>query len=272
MKRRLRRLLDEGIIALIGIRFFDRMAGYIAYQRRRKTRRVLERRLTERGLYPDEVIRGPFCGMKLPDKSNYVECRFEKVVGAYEHELFETITGLPAITPGFDDVFVIGAADGYYAVGLALLLPEARIWAFERDAFRSGMLETIASVNGVRDRIRLRGDCNPDSLNEVLSDGRSLIVCDVDGYETVLLDLPAVPLLRFATLVVETHDCFVPGVSDELKQRFSGSHSICEIHMAGPDFGEFPELAGLKMHEVESLVGSDRPSLQTWLVMVPKTS
>jgi hypothetical protein len=131
------------------------------------------------------------------------------------------------------------------------------------------MLETVASINGVWERIHLKGDCSPRSLNETLPAARSLIVCDVDGYEAELLDPVAVSNLRFATLIVETHDCFVPGVSETLQRRFSATHSIREIHMAGPDFATLPELAGLKMHEVESLVGSDRATLQTWLWMEP---
>lgn len=270
MKRTLRALLDEVIIKLLQVRWLDRFVGYLAYQRRRMTRRRVESRLEENGNYPDEVVRGPFCGMRFPGKSDYIDCRFEKVFGAYEHELFDVLGSLSSTTPAFDEVVVIGAADGFYAVGLALILPDVRIQAFERDAFRSRMLEKVASVNDVRDRIHLHGDCSPDILSRVLRECRSLVVCDVDGYETELMDPERIPELLSATLLIETHDCFVPGVCGLLKERFSDSHLIREIHMSGPDFSDRPELVGLKMHEVEALVGSDRPMLQTWLQMWPK--
>jgi hypothetical protein len=270
VKRNLRAWIDEAIIKLLHIRLLDRIIGYLAYQRRRMTRRRVEALLEAKGSYPDEVVRGPFRGMRLPGKAHYIDCRFEKVVGAYEHELFEIVAGLPSASPPFDDVVVIGAADGFYAVGLALLLPDARIWAYERDVLRGEMLEKVSSENGVSERVRLMGDCSNEKLNTELPTGHALIFCDVDGYENTLLDPVSVPNLRASTMVVETHDCFVPGISNELKHRFSGSHSIQEIHMCGPDFGTLPELTDLKLNEVESLVGSDRPTLQTWLVLLPK--
>jgi len=61
MERRLRGILDEGIIALLRYRPFDRIVGYLAYSRRRRTRRVVESRLAAEGRYPDEVVRSIRC-------------------------------------------------------------------------------------------------------------------------------------------------------------------------------------------------------------------
>lgn len=269
--QKMRGLLDCVIGTMLKIQLFDRMAGYLEYQRRRKTRRAVEQRLDAQGLYPDEVLRGPFRGMKLPAKSEFFDCRFEKVFGTYEHELFEVLDTFPDRMPRGTDVFVVGAADGFYAVGIALTLPGSKIHAYERETGRREMLEKIARLNCTESRTIVMGECTPESLNETLPTALSLVICDVDGYESDLFDPELVPNLRLATLLVETHDCFVPGVSDCLKKRFSESHSIHEIHMAGPDFRFLPVLVNLKMHEVESLVGSDRPMLQTWLFMIPRS-
>lgn len=265
----LRQLLDKCVLRLLRSRFFDRVVGYLSYQRRRKTRREVEQRLRLQGGYPCEVLRGPFKGMRLPDPDCYIDSRFEKVFGAYEHELFPVIAGLTAESPQLNQVIVLGASDGFYAVGLARLLPQASVIAFETRATKREVLAAAADLNGVSERVTLQGMATPDSLQTFLRQGYGLVFCDVDGYEKELLDPQQAPELRHTCILVETHDCFVPGIAELLKNRFTSSHTIKEIHMSGPDFKGLPELAGLRMHEVEALVGSERPMLQTWLWMTP---
>ncbi len=48
-------------------------------------------------------------------------------------------------------------------------------------------------------------------------------ISDCEGYEAELFGPGGLPHLRSATLVVEPHDCFVPGVSDELRAAFTRS-------------------------------------------------
>jgi len=97
-------------------------------------------------------------------------------------------------------------------------------------------------------------------------------VVDVDGYEKPLLDPHVVPWLVAATLLVETHDCFVPGITELLKKRFLETHDIQEIAMSGPDYATIPALKGLTMHQLDAMVGSERPALQSWLWMRPKVT
>ena len=266
----LRELLDKLVIRLLKIRFFDRVVGYLNYQRRRKSRRQIEQSLRLDGRYPCEVVRGPFQGMRLPDHHCYIDSRFEKVFGAYEHELFPVIAALPSSPMQIDQVVVLGASDGFYAVGLSLLLPEASVIAYEMREHKRKALADAAALNQVMDRISLRGMATPECLSGVLQQGFGFVFCDVDGYEKELLDPQKTPELSRASILVETHDCFVQGVCDLLKSRFAASHTIQEIFMEGPNFRFLPELAGLRMHEVEAMVGSERPMLQTWLWMTPK--
>jgi hypothetical protein len=267
----LRQLLDHSVMRLLRIRFIDRLAGYVTYQRKRKSRRVVEQRLRQQGDYPCEVMRGPFKGMRFPDPECYIDSRFEKVFGAYEHELFPVIASLPDMPARIERVIVLGASDGFYAVGLGLLLPETSVIAFEMLEVRRRTLAAVAELNGVADRVIIHGMATSESLRLALTLGRSLVFCDVDGAERELLDPENTPELRGACILVETHDCFVKGVCDQLKSHFAPSHVIKEIFMNGPDFGFLPELAGLPMHEVDAMVGSDRPMLQTWLWMTPRS-
>ena len=268
----IRRVFDQIVMKILGNPWADRVAGYIAWQRRRVTRRRVEANLRERGLYPDVVQSGPFRGMQLPNPDFFMDSRFEKVFGAYEHELFSLISRLAEHPDAYNVLVNVGAADGFYTVGLGRILSSATVIAYEPNDAKTPVLMEAARLGGIAERISLRAACTPEVLRDLSPSGRVMVVVDVDGYEKPLLDPSVVPWLKSADLLVETHDCFVPGITRMLKDRFSATHQISEIAMKGPDYGEIPVLAGLKMHEVDALVGSERPTLQTWLWMESKVA
>ena len=48
-----------------------------------------------------------------------------------------------------------------------------------------------------------------------------MVVCDVEGYEEILLVPEKIPALARATLLVEMHDCFRPGVTELIAERLA---------------------------------------------------
>jgi hypothetical protein len=199
----------------------------------------------------------------------FFDARFEKVFGAYEHELFPWLEEIAATPKSFAQVVNIGAADGFFTVGLARLLPTVEVVAYEPNPVKTPVLQEMARLNQVEGQISLRGFCRPDDLKALETGGPVLVVMDVDGGERDLLDPEAVPWLGKAAILVETHDAFVPGVTDLLKKRFAGTHAVVEFTMRGPDYGDIEPLRGLRMFEVDALVGSERPGLQSWLWLKP---
>src|SRR5207253_2384293 len=74
------------------------------------------------------VENGPFAGMKYLDRVEHGDLP-PKLIGCYEAELHEVIlciAGRP-----YQRVVNVGCGEGYYAVGLARLLPAARVYAFD---------------------------------------------------------------------------------------------------------------------------------------------
>jgi hypothetical protein len=55
------------------------------------------------------------------------------------------------------------------------------------------------------------------------------VFMDIEGGESILLDPLVVPELSMAWIIVEAHDCFVPGTTALPKRRFSISHRIEEV-------------------------------------------
>jgi predicted O-methyltransferase YrrM len=145
-------------------------------------------------------------------------------VGCFESELHPAIEEAIAWQP--DQVVDIGAATGYYAVGLALRLPTAQVVAFESRAPTRERLRSAARLNGVEDRVAVRGRVEADDLRALPPAERRLVVCDIEGGEAGLLTAAVVPALANAWVVVEMHDVFLPGLSSSLPRLFRESHDV----------------------------------------------
>ncbi len=77
--------------------------------------------------YGSIVLDGPFRGLNYLVENNTVPTH--KLLGTYEKELWPIIEEI--IARDYRTIIDIGAAEGYYVVGLAQRMPEARVVAFE---------------------------------------------------------------------------------------------------------------------------------------------
>jgi hypothetical protein len=182
------------------------------------------------GLSPGElaVQAGPFAGMRyLPFSSG--SGLLPKIVGSYEMELHAAVAESVARLPA--RLINVGAGEGYYAVGYALLLPALEVHAFDTDALARQRLRALARRNGVLDRIHSRGECSPRELEDLIAD-RTLIVCDCEGCEDGLLDAARAPRLRFADLLVELHVERHPPIGAAMLSHFAATHAATRILMA----------------------------------------
>src|SRR4051794_6510848 len=76
------------------------------------------------------VSGGPFRGLRYGSKSIGSEYT-PKLLGTYEIELREITEQL--IARGFGLIVNVGAAEGYYAVGMAVRCPTSKVVAYEAD-------------------------------------------------------------------------------------------------------------------------------------------
>jgi hypothetical protein len=176
------------------------------------------------------VRSGPFQNMKYAQRSLlsgliHASAYYPKLLGTYELEIASFIRRLAASR--VDRVVDVGAAEGYYAVGLALVT-NAQVVAFE--AHGTGALLALAALNGVAHRITAHTICDAAGLRAAL-DGASrvCVFMDIEGGESILLDPLVAPELSMARIIVEVHDCFIPGTTELLKRRFTTSHRIEEV-------------------------------------------
>jgi len=98
----------------------------------------LVRRWVDRELGSNTVLGGPFRNMKYNDWTRLsglakASAYYPKLLGTYEIEIVSFIRRITDL--GIGRIVVVGAGEGYYAVGLARLL-NARVVAFEAQARR----------------------------------------------------------------------------------------------------------------------------------------
>jgi hypothetical protein len=191
-----------------------------------------------------------------------------KLLGIYERELHEIVE--EAVAADFTKIVDVGAAEGYYAVGLALRLPKAKVWAFETDERARSLIRLIAERNNVSDRVHATGLCRTEDLAAIIQGNeKTLVVCDVEGAEATLLNPQLIPGLRDSCLIVEVHTKTAPGVVEILRNRFSSTHHIRTIEQQARTELDYP-YQSFPVHffpkaYIENSVSEFRQPWQNWM-------
>lgn len=212
------------------------------------------------------VQAGPFQGMRLSDTTSWHGGDITpKLLGCYEAELHPALRRLA--DRGHTLAVNVGCAEGYYAVGLARLLPQARVHAFDIDATARQVTATNAELNGVADRVAVHGLCTPAALQELVGAGRAALLIDCEGGEVELLSLDQAPVLRRCDIVVECHDFIRRGITEALAARFAASHEVETLREGPRDPAGYAILSGVSTLDRWLAVSENRPEVMRWLAL-----
>lgn len=208
---------------------------------------------------------GPFAGMRYvsqPGGSAF----YPKLIGCYEEELHGVLES--TLSSAHALVVNVGCGEGYYAVGLALRLPRARVHAFDIGQRSRRLCAEMAHLNGVAGRVKIAGLCTPERLRRITRKP-ALVVCDCEGCELELIDPDLVPGLRACTLLVELHDFIDGQISRTIISRFAPTHDITLVKSVARDPSAFPALDALNPDERLLAVAEGRPETMQWAYMTP---
>lgn len=218
-----------------------------------------------------EILAGPFKGMTYGRTKALCSALYPKLLGTYEHELATAFDAALARKPAL--VVDVGAADGYYAVGFAFRDASTRVIAYDQDPRARAELAKLAELNGVQDRIEIRGRCEPAELL-ALKEPAGLMIVDCEGFEELILSPENIAHLKGWEFIIETHDGFSPGITRRLVERFAASHHVETIE-AVHDFDKVdrirvPLLDGLDRRSADKVLAEGREhACLRWLVCVP---
>ena len=215
------------------------------------------------------VVSGPFRGMSWPGRARIPRY----LLGTQELELAQLFEDVIRSKP--DVIVNVGSADGYYTVGLARRLPDARVIGFEADAAAARRGAEVAAANDLTERLEARGLCTAQELDKALGGATSpFVIVDIEGGEVDVLDLSRAPSLSRATILVETHDLLRPGCADTIRRRFAASHRIETVRTRLRTLSDFPSgfvpwLPRLAPRTCLGLLQEERGGDQEWLILIP---
>lgn len=209
---------------------------------------------------------GIFAGMKYTDAPSE-GALMSRLLGSYESELHPHIKRFA--DRGLDVVIDVGCAEGYYAVGLARMLPQVVVHAYDIDAkARDGCL-ALAERNGVSSRVLIGEEFKPGDF-ETFAGQRVLVMVDAEGAELDVLQPALSPALSGMSLIVETHDVWRPGILKELVERFTPTHEIIRVDQQGKMVALPDWLQSLGHLDQLIAVWEWRYKPTPWLVMHPR--
>jgi len=212
------------------------------------------------------ILGGPFAGMEYVSEATEGSL-IARLLGAYESELHPHLRALAEA--GLDCVVDVGCAEGYYAVGLARMMPQVRVHAFDIDARARAACTDLAARNGVADRVVVGGEFAPDGF-QAFAGRRVLVMVDAEGAEVDILQPQMSPALAGMNVIVETHDLYRRNALATMIERFSPTHDIVRVDQQPKTFDMPPWLQGLPHLDQLLAVWEWRARPTPWLVMTPK--
>ena len=218
------------------------------------------------------VLHGVFAGMKYPQMASIGSALLPKLLGSYENEiqsLLEKICG-----DQYSEIVDIGCAEGYYAVGLAMRIKTAKVFAFDTNLEAIRLCEAMADLNGVSDRVTTGAFCDAETLMSLPLTERALIISDCEGYEKDLFLKETLPFLAGHDLLIEVHDFIDIEISSYLRELFQESHHI-EVYSSIDDIKkaqqyDYKELEGFSLEEKRKILREGRPAIMEWFYLKPR--
>lgn len=210
---------------------------------------------------------GLFKGMTYVDHSTEGSL-VARLIGSYEAELHEDL--LAFAQGDIDTVVDIGCAEGYYAVGLARLMPHATVHAFDTDPKARLACAELAEKNGVSDRVRI-GETFTGDLFERFAGPRTLVMIDTEGFEEELMKPALWPALCTVNIIMETHPLAHRKIVETMLERFTPSHDII-VRQTGLRSSDLPPwLKTMPQLDQMAATWEFRASQTPWFVMRPKS-
>ncbi len=216
------------------------------------------------------VVAGPFEGMVLPDEASWLDGDIApKLLGLYEAELHGLVRHVAG--KNYPVVVNVGCAEGYYAIGLARLMPQATIYAFDTSTDAQTVCRNAAAMNGVADRITVGGRCEAEAIGRILPpDATAFLMLDCEGGEKELLDPGKTPALIRCDFVAECHDFYDRSITPTIVSRFAETHEIRVIREGARDPNAVAMLTSLSSLDRWLTVCEFRPEAMHWIIATRK--
>jgi len=215
----------------------------------------------------NEVLAGPFAGMRYANPASVGSSLWPKFAGTYEAELHPILSTI--LKRSYKRLIDVGYAEGFYLVGLGRLLGKATLVGFDIDTKAPTLCAANAALNSIdKHRLCLFGGWEELRFRDELTDD-SLVILDCEGVENNVVSALDQTQLRSADWLIETHDHLVPSTSARLSQRFSETHDVTIVDTQPEEqkLAIVPDQLRTSCDEnlLKFIVSERRKAPQTWI-------
>ncbi len=244
----------------------DRGLAYAIEKKRKKLSHQI-------GKLTDYTVRyGPFKGMKLPQNDWWGGAdKGAMLLGIYEKEIQHSIVQVDRGRNVFID---LGAADGFYSIGMLMTGRFEISHAFEMSKKGREIILENAKLNGVSDKVIIHGiaDSNFDQFLSIDELERAVILIDIEGGEFDILNPSTLQRLSRSIIFIELHDWFFSDGESKLSKLLKDIQpffKVTRLTTKERDMSIFPELSLLDDSERWLLASEGRNRLMSWLRLEP---
>ena len=218
------------------------------------------------------VAHGPLKGMRLHQSAHWGRTdKAAMILGIYEEEVLSDL----AMQKGRYKTFIdLGAADGFYGVGVLVGGLFERSYCFEIAEAGQRIIQETAALNQVSNRVRVFGEAKPDFASliapEDLAD--AVLFVDIEGAEFDLFSPRVFEDFRRSRIYIELHDWFFPDAAnrvEKLKNESKLTHRWSEVSTSARDPSRFPELSNLCDTDRWLICSEGRGRLMRWAILDP---
>ena len=145
--------------------------------------------------------------------------------------------------------------------------------AFDSDHTAQESCRKLAEKNKVADRVEVGGLFSSSDFGKYENES-ALIFCDIEGAEEELLDPSSAPALSNLDIIVESHECLRPGITQKLQSRFNATHEMKLIEDNGSRVLDNMPPWFMKLSHLDQLLATWewRSGPTPWLAMYAKES
>lgn len=249
-----------------------RVADYARWERI-KIASAHEEQKSLKAISEDLTVRhGPFQGMIYPASKAVGSTLIPKILGSYESELHPVLEKI--CSNEYSEIVDIGCAEGYYAVGFAMRMQTATVFAYDTNTEAVCLCKQMALRNGVAQRLVTGSFCDADSLRSIPLTKKALIISDCEGYERELFTEEMAAYLARHDLLIEVHDFVDIEISEIIRRRFQSTHLITAIQsiddIAKAHSCGYEELRSFDLATRRSMLAENRPSIMEWFYMTSR--
>jgi hypothetical protein len=190
--------------------------------------------------------------------------------GLYEQEILESLVNIPKRYKALID---LGAADGYYGIGVLNIINNLfeYSYCFEASENARNILTKNSEINGVSDRMSIHGIAKNDFYKVIRPEhiATSVLLVDIEGEEFDVLDKELFGIFKNSIIFVELHDRAEHRLA-RLRDDASKYFDIVELTTTSRDLSKFPELMSFSDTNRWLICSEGRPCLMAWYRLEPK--